>query len=140
MSTITSLVYGMSMPCCSNCGRQLRHLYQDHIKLSKELEAELKAIGPGNVPSNTYRGEVSGLDLTDFVRTYYQWRSKNPAAPRGPDFKPHNVIARGLLSIKPLEENMLPFGMDREIDRQLSILAESPCCLRMLQCNPNLSI
>lgn len=134
MSTITALVYGMSMPCCSNCGRQLRHLYQDHINLSKELETELKV---REVPAGSYVGEVSGIDITPFVRTYYTWRRQHPEFP---EFKPHNVVARGLMALKPLTEEMLPFGMDREVDRQLSILAESPCCLRMLQCNPNLSL
>lgn len=129
-----SLVYAMPMPSCSSCGRQMRHLYEDHINLTRKLERDLQ---DNTVQYETYKGQISKIDITEFVHTYYNWSQKHPEAPT---FKPHNIIARGLLSLKPLTEEMLPFGMDREEDNQLSILAESLCCLRMLQCNPSLSI
>jgi len=130
----TSLAYSMPMPCCSNCGKQLRHLYEDHIDLTKKLITELKHT---DVPSGSYVGTISNIDITDFVYTYYAWKERNP---KKINFKPNNIIARGLLSLKKLTDDMLPFGMDREEDNQLSMLAEPPCCMRMLQCNPSFSV
>lgn len=130
----TALVYIMPMPACTNCGRQLRHLYEDHIELTKKLEEELKKT---DVPSQEYVGRISNKDITEFVHTYYRWRKANPDKIK---FRPLNIIARGLLSLKPLTDDMLPFGMDREPDGQLSLLSEPVCCLRMLMCNPTLSV
>jgi hypothetical protein len=134
---MSSLVYLMPMPCCSNCGKQLLHLYEDHVNLSKKLSDELKD-HPGSVPEQDYRGEISGKDITEFIVTYYTWKKNNPDEEIS--FQPHNVVARGLLSLKQLEPNMLPFGMDREQDGQLSIFSEPVCCLRMFQCNPSFSV
>lgn len=129
-----TLANSMSMPCCSSCGRQMGHLYEDHINLSKKLETELKSTA---VPQQNYIGDISGKDITDFVHTYYSWQVKNPNKIK---FQPHNIISRGLLSLSPLTEEMLPFGTAREEDNQLSMLSEPVCCLRMLQCDPKFSI
>lgn len=132
----TNLVYRMSMPCCKNCGRQLRILYEDHAELTKQLTEELETT---DIPVGRYVGRVSGKDITGFIKTYYTWASK-PENKTKIKFQPLNVVARGLLSLKVLTEEMLPFGQDREKDGQISILSESICCMLMLQCNPALSV
>ena len=128
---MTSLAYAMQMPCCSNCGRQLRHLYEDHIDLTRKLLDDIKNRGG---PSGRFVGSISGKDITDFINVYYTWKKGNKGAP---PFQPGNIVARALISIRDLDETMLPFGAAaREEDGQLSMLNEPVCCLRMLHCNP----
>lgn len=129
----SQLVYQMHMPVCSNCSRQMRHLYEDHQELTKQLLDELK---DRDVPNGTYIGTISGIDITNYLQTYYQWKVSNPDAI---EFQPINVVARGLLAIKPLDNTQLPFGTKRESDGQRDFFTEGMCCLRTLMCDPAFS-
>lgn len=131
----TSLVYQLHAPTCFNCGKNLRHLYHDHIELTNQLIDELKS--GRNIPQKKYIGRISGKNITPFLITYYTWKQEHP---NSVDFQPVNLVARGLITLKKLTPEMLPFGMDREEDNQISVLTENRCCLRMFLCNPLLSV
>jgi len=138
-----SLVYSLKMPACSACGKQLRHLYEDHADLTKQLDTELGErpnFRATKVPTGYYLGKISGIDLTDFIKTYYTWELKLEQDTDENTFEPNNIISRGLLRLQELTEDMLPFGTQREPDNQISLLTESLCCLRMFQCDPSFSV
>lgn len=126
------LAYQLPAPECTCCGRPMRHLYDDCAKLTKQLTNVLQT---NDVPkSEIFFGEVSGIDITDFIQTYYSWFQKHPD--KNIKFTPSNIVARALLAFEPLCEKDLPFGTKREPDGQRSVFEPGLCCLRMLQCDP----
>lgn len=130
------IVYALQMPECSSCGRFLGHLYDDQVELTNKLTKELEK---RPVPSDSYVGKISKLDITPFIKTYYEWRSKRENKTK-PVFTPLNIVSRAFLSIKELEESDLPFGTAREADGQRSVFDHPLCCLRMFQGNPVLRL
>lgn len=127
-----NLVYQLSMPNCSSCGRHIGHLYDDYRELAKQLTEDLEN-NEDAVPSQDYVGRISDVDVTDFIRTYYEWKRENPKAPT---FRPINIVARALLAHKELEKGDLPFGTRRELDGQRYVFDTPICCLRMFMCDP----
>lgn len=140
-----NLVYQMQIPNCTNCGKHLSHLYPDYRSLCKQLIEELEydmnhaedSETKLFVPSGSYKGQQSGLDITPFIKTYYTWKVRqNEEGVKTPIFTPLAIIGRALLAIKPLEEDQLPFGTKREADGQRWAFDQPLCCMRYLMCNP----
>jgi hypothetical protein len=129
-----ALIYALPMPRCSSCGKVLSHLYPDHLELTRRLTDDLQST---DEPQGPYVGTHSKIDITDFVKTYYAWRKQHPTAIR---FEPNNVVARALISLKPLTPAELPFGSQREADGQQGFLNHQLCCLRTFQSNPLLGL
>jgi hypothetical protein len=131
---MSAIVYALQMPECSSCGRFLGHLYDDHVELTKKLTLNIEN---DSVENDQYVGQVSGVDITDFISVYYTWLEKQTVKP---EFTPLNIVSRAFLSLRPLTEAELPFGTSREEDGQRSVFDHPLCCLRMFQGNPVLRL
>lgn len=110
---------------CSTCGNCVGHLYLDYYRLTGKLTQDL-AKGLSAFSSDEYAYE--GGTLGPFLTTYY--------ASAGSLYEPGNVVARGLLRIRELKPEHLPFGRPNA-DGQRNQFEASICCLRMLQSDPS---
>ena len=141
MSGHLELVYSLSMPTCSSCGKAMNNLYNDHADLTKKLT---KAIESNEVELTTFYARDSEKDCTQFIRTFYKWKRKNDEENNiAKIYQPSVVVAHALLKFNdsPLTEDELPFGCGRrEVDGQRSVFNVSLCCLRQLLCKPDLHL
>jgi hypothetical protein len=134
MDGLVSFIYAVGMMECAECGRQLAHLYEDHVELTRQLEKNLKNGGVAAVLNDTYIGKRCDKDITNYIHTYYIWHGEQK--PTALTFEPINVVARALVADIPLTADQLPFGSRRETDGQRDIFCATICCLKNLQCNP----
>lgn len=127
-------LYQLPMIECSSCGQCIGHLFSDYYDLSKKLIDELQK---RDVPTGDYTTS-QGDDIGPYLRTYYEWYSKAKAEVAGEvlEYQPKNIVARALLRIKDLTDDMLPFGSLREPDGQLTPYEARTCCLRMFLGDP----
>jgi len=127
-------LYQLPMLECSNCGQHLGHMYEDYYTLTKKLMEDLANL---DVPVGTYKTSNGNDDLTPFIKTYYTWYTKQSEPV--PIHLPGNIIARGLLRLRELKDDDLPFGSAVEDDGQMSIYEPRICCLRMFQTDPKMT-
>jgi DNA-directed RNA polymerase subunit N (RpoN/RPB10) len=125
-------LYELPMLECSSCGQHLGHLYKDFYTLTKQLKNELEYSGR---PTGSYITKANNDNITEFVRTYYDWYKQQEGADV-PVHEPSNIVARALLRTQELDSAHLPFGSNVQDDGQLSTHEARICCLRMLQTDP----
>lgn len=117
---------------CSTCGKAIGHLYGAYYRIAQyliEVLAENRQVDPA-APEYTYG---TGNTLGPYLATYYGWLADQHQT----DFyEPANVVARGLLRIRELQREHLPFGRANP-DGQRNQFEASICCLRMLHSDPS---
>ena len=119
---------------CSSCGEYVGPFYDDYYKLSKKLINDLAG---RDVPTDSYVTK-EGDDIGPYIKTYYEWLTDEQQVVNAtlPEHTPGNIVARGLLRLRELEPEHLPFGSQRAADGQMSIFETRICCLRMFQTDP----
>jgi hypothetical protein len=131
------MAYHLPMIECSTCGNAVGHLYADYYRITQKLKEVLKEHGGMiDFAAVEYR---YGDDNTvgPFLATYYTWLQAQKALGSSVDFyEPANVVARGLLRIRDLAPEHLPFGRLNP-DGQRGRFEASICCLRMLHSDPS---
>lgn len=132
---------------CSSCGKYIGHLMKDYYDMTILLVNDLERHeGKPRLDGNYVTSE--GRDIKPYLRTYYDWANDSRnygdafvtvVGPGGrpvtqPYRAPNAVIARALLSIKPLSLDDLPYGVEE--DGQRSMFEERYCCQRMFLTDP----
>jgi hypothetical protein len=126
----------LSMLECSTCGTCLGDKYkylQQFVPLLQKMRDENINAGFEGFEGFEVFKYGDGLTLAPFLTTYYTWLSTHIDQDI---YEPSNVIARGLLRIRELLPEHLPFGRLNR-DGQRNQFEASICCLRMLHCDPN---
>ena len=123
--------YQLPMLECSSCGQFIGPFYDDYYALSKRL---IEDLARREVPTDTYTTEDD--DIGPFIKTYYEWHSKQEDKSRLPVHTPANIVARALLRLRELTPTHLPFGSLKVEDGQMSMFEARMCCLRMFQTDP----
>ena len=125
--------YHLPMIECSTCGTCLGDKYGDYYRITAYLGEVLKTGEPID-PADPKFQYGDGESLGPFLAVYYTWLKGQPAS--ADLYEPSNVVARGLLRLRELKPEYLPFGKVNP-DGQRNQFEASICCLRMLHLDPS---
>lgn len=123
--------YHLPMIECSTCGTCLGDKYGDYYRITAYLGEVLKTGQPID-PADPKFHYGDGESLGPFLAVYYTWLKGQSVNL----YEPSNVVARGLLRLRELKAEYLPFGRVNP-DGQRNQFEASICCLRMLHLDPS---
>jgi hypothetical protein len=125
--------YHLPMIECSTCGTCIGEKYSTYYRITAYLNDILKS-GRAIEATDERFCYGDGDSLGPFLAVYYAWLKTQP--PSADLYEPANVVARGLLRLRELKAEYLPFGKANP-DGQRNQFEASICCLRMLHLDPS---